>query len=164
MTTTTTQTAQLPTASQARAAVRATRVARHWIDGQWRDSANHRDSINPASGEKIGGYALGKEDDAAAAVAAAVRVFRDTDWKTNRGLRARVLNEMADRFEARTTELAEAIATEIGKILPEAMFEYALESIGRWYWRIARSDPPRYWATLSSNRHGAAAPITYLLA
>jgi hypothetical protein len=79
---------QLLTASQARAAVRATRLARHWIDGQWRDSADHRDSINPASGEKIGSYALGKEDEAADAVAAAVRAFRDTDWKTNRELRA----------------------------------------------------------------------------
>ena len=83
MTNTTTQTehGQLLTASQPRAAVRATRVARHWIDGQWRDSADHRDSIDPASGEKIGVYALGMQDEAADAVAAAVRVFRDTDWK-----------------------------------------------------------------------------------
>ena len=100
------QIGQLLTASQARAAVRATRVARHWIEGQWRDSADHRDSINPASGERIGAYVLGKEDETADAVAAAVRVFRDTDWKTNRELRVRVLNEMADRFEARTAELS----------------------------------------------------------
>jgi len=110
-------------AAQPLAAVGTTRVARHWIDGQWRDSADHRDSINPASGEKIGAYALGKEDEAAAAVAAAVRVFRDTDWKTNRELRIRVLNEMADRFEARSADLAEEMAAEVGKILPEAMFE-----------------------------------------
>ena len=127
------QIGQLLTASQARAAVRATRVGRHWIEGQWRDSADHRDSINPASGERIGAYVLGKEDETADAVAAAVRVFRDTDWKTNRELRVRVLNEMADRLEARTAELAEAIAAENGKILPEAIFEVALAAPGLRY-------------------------------
>src|SRR5574341_1054714 len=116
-----------------RAPAIATRVARHWIDGQWRDSADHRDSINPASGEKIGAYAFGKEVETADAVAAAVRVFRDTDWKTNRDLRARVLNELADRFEARAAELAEAIAAENGKILAEAMFEVALAAPGLRY-------------------------------
>ena len=125
MTNTAAQIGQLLTDSQARAAERATRVARHWIDGQWRDSADHRDSTDPASGEKIGSYALGKEDEAADAVAAAVRVFRDTDWKTNHEVKARALNEMADRFEARAAELAEAIAAESGRILPEAMFEVA---------------------------------------
>jgi acyl-CoA reductase-like NAD-dependent aldehyde dehydrogenase len=127
-------------------AVKATRLARHWIDGQWRDSADHRDSFNPATGEKIGAYAFGKKDEAAAGVAAAVRVFRDTDWKTNRELRARVLNEMADRFEARAAELAEAIAAENGKILPEAMFEVALAAPGL-----------RYGATLVGAHYGRSA-------
>ena len=122
------------------------RVARHWIDGQWRDSADHRDSINPASGEKIGAYAVGKEDEAADAVAAAVRAFGDTDWKTNRELRVRVLNEMADRFEARTAELAQALAAEHGKILPEAMFEAVFAAPGL-----------RYGATLVSAHYGRAA-------
>ena len=146
MTKTTTLNGHLLTASQAREAVGATRVARHWIDGQWHDSADHRDSINPASGEKIGAYALGKEEEAADAVAAAVRVFRETDWKTNRELRARVLNEMADRFEARAADLAEAIAAEVGKILPEAMFDAALAAPGL-----------RYGATLVSAHYGRAA-------
>ena len=74
--------------------------ARHWIDGQWRDSPVHRDSFNPATGEKIGSYAVGGEADAAAAVAAAVRAFRDTRWRTDRDLRARVLQEMAGRARA----------------------------------------------------------------
>ena len=75
-----------------------------------------------------------------------MRVFRDSDWKTNRELRARALNEMADRFEARSAELAEAIAAEIGKILPEAMFEVALAAPGL-----------RYGATLVSADYGRAA-------
>lgn len=146
MTSTTTPIEPLLTASPARAAVRATRVARHWIDGQWRDSADHGDSFNPASGEKIGAYAVGKEDEAADAVAAAVRVFRDTDWKTNRELRIRALNEMADRFEARAAELAQALAAETGKILPDAMFEVAYAAPGL-----------RYGATLVSAHYGRAA-------
>jgi hypothetical protein len=36
----------------------ATAIAQHWIDGSWRDSAEHKDSINPATGEVIGRYAL----------------------------------------------------------------------------------------------------------
>ncbi|HZM36291.1 MAG TPA: aldehyde dehydrogenase family protein [Burkholderiales bacterium] len=125
---------------------RVKRLARHWIDGQWRDSADHRDSINPASGEKIGAYAFGRKDDAAAAVAAAARVFRYTDWKTNRDLRARALNEMAARFEARAAELAQAIAAETGKILPEALFEVGFAAPGL-----------RYGATLVSAHYGRAA-------
>jgi betaine-aldehyde dehydrogenase len=121
-------------------------VALHWIDGQWRGSVDRRDSFNPASGEKIGVYALGKEVEAAAAVAAAARVFRDTDWRTNRELRVRVLNELADRFEARGADLAKAIAAEIGKILPEAMFEVALAAPGL-----------RYGAALVSAEYGRAA-------
>jgi betaine-aldehyde dehydrogenase len=146
VTNTASQTGQPLAASHARAAARATRVARHWIDGQWRDSPDHRDSINPASGEKIGVYALGKEGETAEAIAAAVRAFRGTDWKTNRELRVRVLNGMADCFEARTAELALAIAAENGKILPEAKFEVALAAPGL-----------RYGATLVSGHYGRAA-------
>ena len=39
-------------------------IARHWIDGRWRDSAKHKDSINPATGEVIGTYAVAGEDEA----------------------------------------------------------------------------------------------------
>jgi acyl-CoA reductase-like NAD-dependent aldehyde dehydrogenase len=37
----------------------ATSVARHWIDGEWADSDEHRDSVNPATGAVIGSYAMG---------------------------------------------------------------------------------------------------------
>src|SRR5207237_10763007 len=58
-----------------------TPVARHWIDGNWCDSAKHQDSFDPATGEKIGSYAVGGADEAREAVAAALRAFRETDWK-----------------------------------------------------------------------------------
>ena len=34
-------------------------IAKHWIDGRWRDFPQHRDSVNPATGEVIGRYAAG---------------------------------------------------------------------------------------------------------
>ena len=132
--------------TQAQLAPTATRVAWHWIGGQWRDSADHGDSVNPASGQRIGAYAIGKADEAAHAVAAALRAFRETDWKTNRELRVRVLNEMADRFEARTAELVAALAAENGKILPEARFEVSYAAPGL-----------RYGAALVSAQYGRAA-------
>lgn len=100
-------------------------TALHWIGGQWLDSGEHRESINPATGEVIGSYARGGRKEAELAVNAALRAFRETDWKDNRSLRARVLNAMAARFEARAEHLAQLLATEIGKILPHARFETA---------------------------------------
>ncbi|CAB3753571.1 aldehyde dehydrogenase family protein [Paraburkholderia humisilvae] len=123
-----------------------TTVARHWINGQWRDSETHRDSINPATGKTIGSYAIGGAEEAEAAIAAAVRAFRQTDWKANRDLRVRVLNEMADRFEARANDLIEAIALENGKVKPEATFEVALAGPGL-----------RYGAALVSANYGRTA-------
>ena len=98
-------------------------TAMHWIGGQWLDSGEHRESINPATGEVIGSYAKGGRKEAELAVNAALRAFRETDWKANRSLRARVLNAMAARFEARAEPLAQLLATESGKILPTALAE-----------------------------------------
>lgn len=102
------------------------RLALHWIDGKWVDSDQHRDSINPATGEVIGQYANGGRKEAALAVAAALWAFRETDWKDNRALRARVLNAMADAFEARTPDLVHLLATENGKTIPQAQYEAAI--------------------------------------
>lgn len=102
---------------------RSGRTAMHWIGGQWVDSGEHRESINPATGEVIGSYAIGGRREAELAVSAALQAFRETDWKDNRSLRASVLNAMAARFEARAEPMAQLLATEVGKILPHARFE-----------------------------------------
>ena len=73
--------------------------AKNWINGEWIDSIKHTDSFDPATGKKIGAYADASADDVQSAVTAAVNVFRSTDWKDNRKLRAKVLNQIADRFE-----------------------------------------------------------------
>jgi betaine-aldehyde dehydrogenase len=108
-------------------------LARHWIDGEWRGSAHLGDSIDPATGQRIGRYAIGGADETAEGVAAALRAFRDTDWKHNRESRARVLHEMASRFEAHADDLAKLLSLENGKVAPEAAFEIALAAPGLRY-------------------------------
>ena len=43
-------------------------TAMHWIGGQWLDSGEHRESLNPATGEMIGSYAYGGRKEAELAV------------------------------------------------------------------------------------------------
>ncbi|HYC52802.1 MAG TPA: aldehyde dehydrogenase family protein [Gemmatimonadaceae bacterium] len=122
-------------------ATAAVAVARHWIDGRWMDSATHADSIDPATGEVIGRYAVAGEDEARAAVIAARTAFHTTDWKSDRTLRARALHEMADRFEAHSAELIRLVSQETGKVVPEATFEVSLAATGlRYYAGLVLSD------------------------
>jgi betaine-aldehyde dehydrogenase len=103
----------------------AATVARHWIDGQWSDSGEHRDSVNPAIGEVIGSYAMADVKEAQAAIEAAKRAFADPAWRTDRLLRARVLNRMADRFEERADDLVELLGRENGKVHDQGRLEVA---------------------------------------
>jgi betaine-aldehyde dehydrogenase len=100
-------------------------VATHWIDGQRADSGEHRDSVNPATGEVIGRYAMAGPKEAQAAIEAASRAFADPEWRTNRLLRARVLNRMADRFEERADDLVEVLGLENGKTHDQGRLEVA---------------------------------------
>lgn len=103
-------------------------VALNWINGEWIDSNIHKDSINPATGEFIGKYADGGELEAKLAIDAAKRAFNNTDWRQNRHLRYKVINELADQFEAHDKELIEALSLENGKVIREAEFEFSLVS------------------------------------
>ena len=76
-------------------------------------------------------------------MAAALRTFRETSWRNDRALRSRVLNEMAARFEARTTELIQLVSLETGKVVPEAAFEVSLAASGLRYYSV--SDSPKCW-------------------
>jgi betaine-aldehyde dehydrogenase len=102
-----------------------TSLAMHWIDGAWADSDEHRDSVNPATGEVIGSYAMGGPKEAQAAIDAAKRAFADPSWRTDRALRARVLNRMADRFEERADDLVELLGLENGKAHDQGRLEVA---------------------------------------
>jgi betaine-aldehyde dehydrogenase len=131
--------------------------ARHWIDGEWVDSELHAHSVNPADGETIGSYTEAGEREAQRAIAAALRAFRKTEWPQNRRLRAQVINEMADRFEARTEDLIGILSLENGKVEAEARFEVGMvPSKLRFFAALALTDfgramqtsPGRYTTTL----------------
>ncbi|MFS7185124.1 aldehyde dehydrogenase family protein [Serratia proteamaculans] len=96
--------------------------ALHWIDGQWQDSAKQGISISPADGSELGEFADGGAEEAAMAIAAAQRAFVPA-WSRDRHLRARCLNQMADRFEQHAETLAQILAQDNGKPLNEARFE-----------------------------------------
>jgi betaine-aldehyde dehydrogenase len=115
--------------------------ARHWIDGEWVDSATRVDSVNPATGETIGTYTEAGAVEAERAIKAARRAFLETDWRGNRRLRAKAINEMADRFEARTHDLVEILCLENGKVAAEAQFEVSMvPSKLRFYAALALTD------------------------
>lgn len=97
--------------------------AKHYINGEWIDSGDKKDTINPSTGERLGTYVEGGKSEMQDAIKAAKDTFKNTDWKTNRELRYQVLTKMADAFEARQDELATMIAKENGKALAEAQFE-----------------------------------------
>jgi len=88
----------------------------NWVNGAWVDATKRSDSYNPETGERIGSYAPAVRADVEVAVQAAVRAFESTDWKDNRRLRAKVLNQLADRFEARREDLVEILSLENGKV------------------------------------------------
>ena len=131
--------------------------ARHWINGAWVDGATRADSIDPATGNKIGTYTEAGAAEASQAIAAARRAFLETGWRGDRRLRARALNEMADRFETRTDDLIAILSLENGKVAGEARFEVEMVPRKlRFYAALALTDfgrametsPGRYTMTL----------------
>jgi betaine-aldehyde dehydrogenase len=130
---------------------------RHWIGGEWADAPEIVDSINPATGEVIGTYTEATDAMATRAISVALDTFRNSDWRGDRRLRAKALNEMADRFEARTGDLVEILMLENGKVRAEAEFEVSMvPSKLRFYAALALADygrametaPGRYTTTL----------------
>lgn len=101
-------------------------AACHWIDGKWLEAGKRGNSINPATGEVIGQYFEATPVEAQLAVNAAMHAFKHGNWKHERALRARVLNAMAERFEAHADELVKILGTENGKIYPHGRFETAI--------------------------------------
>jgi betaine-aldehyde dehydrogenase len=98
-------------------------IAKHWIDGEWVGSGTVSESVNPATGAVLGQWADGGEAEARAAIAAARHAFDTSPWSRDRSLRHRVLNEMADRFDAHAEELGTLVTKENGKKIGEGLFE-----------------------------------------
>jgi betaine-aldehyde dehydrogenase len=123
-------------------------VALNWIDGEWTDSEIHADSIDPATGNMIGSYASATRADVMRAIAAAKRAFEETAWRSDRQLRARVLNAMADRVDARQQELIDLLSLDNGKVKAEAALEIGLVA-----------SKLRYNAALALSESGRAAEV-----
>ncbi|MCH7395826.1 aldehyde dehydrogenase family protein [Acinetobacter dispersus] len=121
------------------------KLAKNWIAGEWMDATQHKDSINPATSEVIGQYADVSVEQVERAVSAALNAFKETDWKHDRRLRAKVLSEMADAFEQHAHELIEILSRENGKIKAEATFEVSMVPAKL-----------RYYAALTLTEYGRA--------
>jgi betaine-aldehyde dehydrogenase len=114
----------------------------HWINGEWAATGELRDSINPATYEVIGRYYDGGKTEAERAIVAANAAFRNTPWRRDAVLRADILAQLADRFEARAREFIDIYKLENGK--PEALQE------------ISRVAPAiRYWSAMARTQKGA---------
>lgn len=120
-------------------------IALNFIGGEWFDTDDHRSSLDPANGQVIGTYAHASREHTQAAIEAALRAFRESDWAHDRRLRARVLNSLADLVEIHQEELVQALSRENGKVVPEATFEVSMV-------------PPklRYWAAMALTEQGRA--------
>ena len=123
------------------------RTARHWIDGEWVEGGEPGDSVNPATGQVIGRYTVGDAPVAERAIAAARRALQP-GWMDDRFLRARVLNAMADRFEARNEELVQLLGEENGKVAAHGRLETGIVPLTL-----------RFNAALALTEHGRAAEM-----
>src|SRR5882724_6756562 len=96
---------------------------RHWINGEWVGSATIEQSISPSTGEVLGRYAAGGRTEAAAAIAAARKVFDSGVWPHDPQLRCRALLEFADRLDERAERIALMLSREMGKALRDSTWE-----------------------------------------
>ncbi len=137
------------------------------INGEWRSSDQRIQSISPANGEVLGYYYEPSESDVDDAIRAAKQAFKHSEWRHNRQLRAKALNDLADQLEKRREEIVQLLSKENGKILGEAEFEFSLTpSKLRYYAALALTDSgqsaqiqPGLHSTLVSEPIGVAGVI-----
>ncbi|MCW8281727.1 MULTISPECIES: aldehyde dehydrogenase family protein [Agrobacterium] len=119
--------------------------AHNWIDGTFVSSSKRGRSIDPATYETIGDYPDDGGAAAHSAIEAAKRAFRETAWRDDAELRARVLDQMASAVERNRERLIDILSLENGKLLGEA----ALEIDGS-------PSKLRYWAAMARTEAGRA--------
>jgi betaine-aldehyde dehydrogenase len=121
------------------------RIALNWINNQWVDNKNYKESYDPATGKAIGMYADGGKQEALAGIIAAKNAFKNSEWKTNRQLRYKIINQLADQFESYHQPLVETLMLENGKVRKEAEFEFGFAA-----------SKLRYYAALALMQYGRA--------
>ena len=111
-----------------------TRVqARMHIAGAWRDAETYLDITNPADDTVVGSLAWGTPANAVEAADAASAAFGSWATTTARH-RADILRDGADLLQQRASDIAELLAREAGKRLPEARAEIAFSAeYFRWF-------------------------------
>ncbi|MCQ4313582.1 aldehyde dehydrogenase family protein [Pseudomonas stutzeri] len=141
--------------------------ARHFIDGDWCESGQWSESLDPANAETIGQFADGGLREAQAAVDAAARAFAEPQWSQNPRLRQQVLLEWAAALKSRQEDLAILLTRENGKALAQSRGEIggAISEI-LYYAGLARHIPghvlevaPGEFSTMLREPAGVAALI-----
>jgi alpha-ketoglutaric semialdehyde dehydrogenase len=98
-----------------------TRTQQNYIDGEWVDAASGEtfESTSPANGDAIGVFPRSSTEDVERAVAAAKRAYED--WRlVPAPKRGETLFRFAHLLSEQKEELAQLMAREMGKVLPEA--------------------------------------------
>jgi len=97
-----------------RVAERAER--RMLVDGTLVDAVSGAvyDNLDPATGRVLGTTAAAGPEDMHRAIAAARRAFDETDWSTNRPLRARCLDQLQAGLDAEHDDLRDELVAEAG--------------------------------------------------
>ena len=112
--------------------------AHHLIDGAWLAGEASKDVVDPGDGSVVGHVSWGSADDAARAADAAAAAFAGWSQTTARR-RSDLLRAAAELLAERRDELAQVLALEAGKRLPEAQGEvdFSVEYF-RWFSEEAR--------------------------
>ena len=120
-----------------------------YINGQWMETADHLEVINPATEQAIGAIPVASERELDAALDAAAAGFRV--WSnTSPARRAEVMLTAAKLLRSRIDEIAHSITLEHGKPFPQArlevirgceFFEWDAAEGQRAYGRVIPSGP-----------------------
>jgi acyl-CoA reductase-like NAD-dependent aldehyde dehydrogenase len=108
-----------------------------YIDGEWVPAVAGRTfaSVNPWTGQSIASVPEGDPEDVDLAVAAALRAFRQSDWRRSPHARARTLRRFADLLDANAERLARLESEDNGKIIREERGMYA--NVGGYFRYVA---------------------------
>src|SRR5919204_2056718 len=102
-------------------ATAATKTFQNYVGGEWVDAASGEtfESVNPANGETIGVFPKSKAEDVDRAVEAAKAAYEE--WRlVPAPRRGEILFRFAQLLTEQKDDLADLMAHEMGKVLPEA--------------------------------------------
>jgi len=94
----------------------------HFIDGKWviPPRAKRFETVNPATGDKVGSFVVGTPEDVSSAVAAAAKAF--PAWRdTPAPKRGEILLEVARQMRKAKPALGRVVTQEMGKVISEAL-------------------------------------------